>query len=56
MSYIDDIAEIAYNYVVKRLDEEFEKEVSRAISVFQCRVSGVIQLLISFFSFNDTII
>lgn len=24
MSYIDDIAEIAYNYVVKRLDEELE--------------------------------
>ena len=135
MSYIDDIAEIAYNYVVKRLDEELEmskscsggalryfsgetvenlihiiwnelaeadiykinsikiedlkgdkvplavrdsdgnsinesvdrhcfingklvaaieKDVSRAISVFQCRVSGVIQLLISFFFFNDT--
>lgn len=32
-----------------------EKDVSRAISVFQCRVSGVIQLLISFFFFNDTI-
>ena len=26
-----------------------EKEVSRAISVFQCRVSGVIPLIISFF-------
>ena len=33
-----------------------DKEVSRANSVFQCRVSGVIQLIISFFFFNDTII
>lgn len=28
MSYIDDIAEIAYNYVVKRLDEELEMSKS----------------------------
>ena len=33
-----------------------EKDVSRAISAFQCRVSGVIQLLVSFFFFNNTII
>lgn len=34
MSYIDDIAEIAYNYVVKRLDEEFEFELPIIIKSF----------------------
>ena len=33
-----------------------EPVASRAISAFQCRVSGVIQLLISFFFFNDTVV